>query len=230
MSALLSFQPPSVGQQALHAAADGAQAEEGGLQMVRGYPAGIGGIVGSTDGGGRERVGGAAEEKTVGGVDVQSAEGIDVGQGEEVALYADVEARLFAHLAQAARLKRLAGIDEAAGEVEGAAGRFALAAHAEQTAGSIDDDGHGRGGGIGIEGETARHAAPRTRIVDGKGASAADGAIEEGKQRVGHGAQVYNKYIGRCVIIANLLRCYRLRAWSCTSVHSLRPHPQRLAS
>ena len=34
----------------------------------------------------------------------------------------------------------------------------------------------------------------------------------------------------RCVIMANLLRCYRLRAWSCTSVHSLRPHPQRLAS
>ena len=35
---------------------------------------------------------------------------------------------------------------------------------------------------------------------------------------------------GRCVIIANLLRCYRIRAWSCTSVHSLCPHPQRLAS
>ena len=29
----------------------------------------------------------------------------------------------------------------------------------------------------------------------------------------------------RCVIIANLLRCYRIWAWSCTSVHSLRPHP-----
>ena len=34
---------------------------------------------------------------------------------------------------------------------------------------------------------------------------------------------------GRCVIIANLLRCYRIRAWSCTSVHSLRPHPRCLA-
>ena len=34
----------------------------------------------------------------------------------------------------------------------------------------------------------------------------------------------------RCVIIANLLRCYRIRAWSCTSVYSLRPHPQCLAS
>ena len=34
----------------------------------------------------------------------------------------------------------------------------------------------------------------------------------------------------RRVIIANLLRCYRIRAWSCTSVHSLRPRPQRLAS
>ena len=32
----------------------------------------------------------------------------------------------------------------------------------------------------------------------------------------------------RCVIMANLLRCYR--AWSCTLVHSLRPQPQRLAS
>ena len=38
------------------------------------------------------------------------------------------------------------------------------------------------------------------------------------------------KFGRRCVIIANLLRCYRIRAWSCTSVHSLRPHPQRLAS
>ena len=38
------------------------------------------------------------------------------------------------------------------------------------------------------------------------------------------------KFWRRCVIIANLLRCYRIRAWSCTSVHSLRPHPQRLAS
>ena len=34
----------------------------------------------------------------------------------------------------------------------------------------------------------------------------------------------------RCVIIANLLRCYRIRIWSYTSVHSLHPHPQRLAS
>ena len=32
-------------------------------------------------------------------------------------------------------------------------------------------------------------------------------------------------YERRCVIIANLLRCYRIWAWSCTSVHSLRPHP-----
>ena len=35
---------------------------------------------------------------------------------------------------------------------------------------------------------------------------------------------------GRCVIMANLLRYHRIRAWSCTSVHSLRPHPWRLAS
>ena len=34
------------------------------------------------------------------------------------------------------------------------------------------------------------------------------------------------KFGRRCVIIAKLLRCYRIRAWSCTSVHSLRPHPQ----
>ena len=38
------------------------------------------------------------------------------------------------------------------------------------------------------------------------------------------------KFCRRCVIIANLLRCYRIQAWSCTSVHSLRPHPLRLAS
>ena len=36
--------------------------------------------------------------------------------------------------------------------------------------------------------------------------------------------------LSRRVIIANLLRCHRVRAWSCTSVHSLRPHPRRLAS
>ena len=28
-------------------------------------------------------------------------------------------------------------------------------------------------------------------------------------------------YERRCVIIANLLRCYRIWAWSCTSVHSV---------
>ena len=47
------------------------------------------------------------------------------------------------------------------------------------------------------------------------------------KPKKGHGC---GKCLRRCVIIANLLRCYRIRAWSCTSVHSLRPHPQRLAS
>ena len=36
--------------------------------------------------------------------------------------------------------------------------------------------------------------------------------------------------LSRRVIIANLLRYHRIRAWSCTSVHSLRPHPRRLAS
>ena len=34
----------------------------------------------------------------------------------------------------------------------------------------------------------------------------------------------------RCVIMANLLRCYRHSGLSCTLVHSLRPQPQRLAS
>ena len=34
----------------------------------------------------------------------------------------------------------------------------------------------------------------------------------------------------RRAIMTNLLRCYRIWAWLCTSVHSLRPHPQRLAS
>ena len=48
--------------------------------------------------------------------------------------------------------------------------------------------------------------------------------------RIVHEVFRINETMWRRAIMANLLRCYRIWAWLCTSIHSLRPHPQRLAS
>ena len=71
-------------------------------------------------------------EEGVNGGNGESAEDVAVRQGEEEPADVGLDAELFAHFADAAFMERLAGIDEASGEVERALRGLLRAAYDEE--------------------------------------------------------------------------------------------------
>ena len=112
-------------------------------------------------------------------MDGVAAEGVCVGKGEEKRCRGQCCPHFFAELAGQAFGQALAGVHEAAGQVERPLGRFAAAAHAEQLALRVQDNRHRGSGGIGVEREAALPAALAEGVVFGKIPAPAVGAEVE---------------------------------------------------
>ena len=186
MLASLSFFSISwpVFQENLQAAADGAEPEFLGTDVLQRHEEEVGGVV---HGGVVERVLDLAAEEHVERMDREAGVHVEVGQGEEVVRAYDVEPRLFPHLAGHSLFPRFVQVDEASGQVERTFGGFFGPAAHQQLVPAVDDEGYRGRGGIEIVDKPAVGTLFGLFVVYPEAGRAALGAILElGKGMICH--------------------------------------------